>query len=218
MESWLSSQQNLHEGMDALSDGNSSGTPLWIFNHSWSDGGRIYGKGTDCSFESVLNDTDGEVSVWWRLMSMDGSWSSYEKQLLIPQSETGAFELSVNLLHQICVVYQSQIHAGRGGEFHSKCEIIKAGSKAGEHVQYAVSEIIADLSFDDDSIFGGSIADRSRETWWNDADFELITTSAYILPSSLAVASFLLVVIRLSKCQNFQKLFFRAQESLMHLQ
>jgi len=98
------------------------------------------------STEAIHNDTDQKVEVWFQLLGGMCPVGGCEDQLLDPDSKTGTKELTLSLLHQVCVAYVEPSN-------EKKCETNKENickvcqekfspMMAGDHQTISVSSII----------------------------------------------------------------------------
>lgn len=80
--------------------------------------------------ESIHNDKNETVEVWWELLGNTPPAGGIDDQILRP-GETGAKELSLSLPHKICVKGQTNI----------VCKDVLSPALSGHHVTYQVSDI-----------------------------------------------------------------------------
>eukprot|EP00746_Dinoflagellata_sp_MGD_P129200 gnl/MRDRNA2_/MRDRNA2_63432_c0_seq1.p1 gnl/MRDRNA2_/MRDRNA2_63432_c0~~gnl/MRDRNA2_/MRDRNA2_63432_c0_seq1.p1 ORF type:complete len:313 (+),score=41.51 gnl/MRDRNA2_/MRDRNA2_63432_c0_seq1:109-1047(+) len=92
------------------------------------------------AYESVYNDIDNPVEVWWHIGSqIHSDDEGYEKQSVRPDCITSRTELPSSLAHHLCVAYKA-LDSGNA-TWHSKCKKFRSVSNS-LHFTYSVSEVI----------------------------------------------------------------------------
>lgn len=102
------------------------------------------------SYESVHNDTDQTVIVWWQLLGggqpvdpqdpQGGAINSYYSGILHPGATTAQKGISLSLVHQVCVMYEAPNSHWRS--WSSSCKEAWSPSLTGQVAAYRVSDII----------------------------------------------------------------------------
>jgi len=84
------------------------------------------------SSESIHNDTNEKVKVWWELVTSAPPWGGTADQILKPGDTTCKKGLTPSLLHKICVNDLTQVI----------CSSWWSPPSLGEHVTYQVSDLV----------------------------------------------------------------------------
>merc|ERR1719375_398836 len=89
------------------------------------------------SYESVFNDIDEPVEVWWQIPGALPPLGGYSDQILLPQEDTGAKAVSLSLWHQVCIKYNASMTKQQ-----RVCKYKWAPKWFGQNVTYDVSDFL----------------------------------------------------------------------------
>eukprot|EP00746_Dinoflagellata_sp_MGD_P007525 gnl/MRDRNA2_/MRDRNA2_114905_c0_seq1.p1 gnl/MRDRNA2_/MRDRNA2_114905_c0~~gnl/MRDRNA2_/MRDRNA2_114905_c0_seq1.p1 ORF type:complete len:607 (+),score=100.29 gnl/MRDRNA2_/MRDRNA2_114905_c0_seq1:97-1917(+) len=101
------------------------------------------------AIESVHNDQPQPVEVWWDLL--DGQIMDHQN---LQPGETGDQELTLSLLHKICVKQNTQV----------VCQDLLSPALAGKHVTYQVTDILTQTPVQAVSETSGSVGSDTGST------------------------------------------------------
>lgn len=96
------------------------------------------------SYESIHNDTNEPVKVWWALDGGDPPDGGYKTQVLDPNLTTAPDEFTLSLVHQVCVKYRIP---GATTDEQEVCKEESSPPLVGQHYVYQVSDIIDQGAF-----------------------------------------------------------------------
>lgn len=178
--------------------------------------------------ESVHNDTDQIVEVWWQFLeglrmfpihrfSQTSLKFGVQNQLLVdPGSTVDSKDIPITFwngqLHELCVKYSVQNFTTRASpKLDSKCKMTWCPAEDTDHFTYQISDIIQGGQ--------GPWVKPCDKHGTQDKLSAFATRSdclKYSVPVPCALASFMLALVGFKKFHSLQKPLQGLQETLMH--